>query len=168
MVITKASCYFLSFLLVGSRANSVPNAHSIHSSTHHKHFSFNHGIFSWVLLKGLHCLKTVLWENSEKYNEWFRLARIYTSVEDMLLNKILVCWSVHSKANLLTLGWDEEKCSVYCKAEQWHGLLIWKIWYPWKIQVRVLKGKLRERTTSCVMDSFSVLWLEVTGWCHKC
>ena len=105
---------------------SVPNAYSIHSSTHHKHFSFNHGIFPWALLKGLHCLKTVLWENSEKYNEWFLLAGIYTSVEDMLLNEILVCWSVHSKANLLTLGWDEEKCSVYCKAEQRHGLLMLK------------------------------------------
>ena len=26
--------------------------------------------------------------------------------------------TVHSKANLLTLGCDEEKCSIYCKAEQ--------------------------------------------------
>lgn len=105
---------------------SIPNAHSIHSSTHHKHFSFNHVIFPWILLKGLHCLKPVLWENSEKYNEWFLLAGIYTSVEDMRPNQILVCWSVHSKANLLTLGCDEEKHSIYCKAEQRHGLLMLK------------------------------------------
>lgn len=47
-------------------------------------------------------------------------------MEDMLPNQILVCWSVHSKANLLTLGCGEEKRSIYFKAEQRHGLLMLK------------------------------------------
>ena len=83
----------------------------------------------------------------------------------MLLSQILVCWSVHNKANLLTLDFGEEKRSIYFKAEQRHGLLMLKFDIPDGFQGSVLKGNLRERTKSCVMESFhhSLTGGDVTG-----
>ena len=83
----------------------------------------------------------------------------------MLLNQILVCWSVHNKANLLMLGCGEEKHSIYFKAEQRHRLLMLKFDIPDRFQGSILKGNLRERTKSCVMESFqhSLTRGDVTG-----
>ena len=75
----------------------------------------------------------------------------------MLTNQILVRWFVQRKANLLTPGCGDEKCSIYCKAEQG----VWvanakKSKVSDGFQGRVFKDKLREKVASSVV-SFTIL-----------
>ena len=79
----------------------------------------------------------------------------------LLPNQTCLCSHLHSKANLLTLGYSEGKYSIYCRApSKENGQLTFKS--PKLLngfQGRGFKGKVREGATVCLISSFRILKL---------
>ena len=76
------------------------------------------------------------------------------------------------KANLLTPGSGEGKCSIYYKAP--HKENGWLMLRNPKLtkgfQQRLWKSQVREKVPGSVISSCTLLWLvdgDRTGWCHR-
>ena len=67
----------------------------------------------------------------------------------------------HSKTNLVVPGCGEGKCSIYCKAprKEYRRLIFKRPDISSGFQESILKGKMRERVSGCMISSCTVLWL---------
>ena len=79
----------------------------------------------------------------------------------LLANQTWVCSRACSKTNLLTLGRDEGKCSVYCRApsKESRQLVLKRLELPDVFQGKVFKDRAMERVAECVISLWAFFWL---------